>query len=191
MQPVRDGEVLPRGAGHRHQAGDRRRPVAARIRRARAAQPADAAVPERGRLPESLQAGQPRLPGGERQATPLIERDWLTGEALGGLIALSGAWEGDVGRALLNGRPALARRNLQHWQSLLGDRYYVELQRLGRSFDAEYVTAAVALAAEAGVPVVATNDVRFLQAADYEAHEARVCIRERAMLADPARKRRY
>jgi len=128
---------------------------------------------------------------GERQATPLIERDWLTRDVLGGLIALSGAWEGDVGRALLNGRPALARRNLQHWQSLLGDRYYVELQRLGRSLDTDYVAAAVALAAEAGVAVVATNDVRFLQAADYEAHEARVCIRERVLLADPSRKRRY
>jgi len=128
---------------------------------------------------------------GERQATPLIERDWLTSEVLEGLIALSGAWEGDVGRALLNGRPALAQRNLQHWRSLLGDRYYLELQRLGRSFDADYVAAAVALAADAGVAVVATNDVRFLQAADYEAHEARVCIRERGLLADPSRKRRY
>ena len=128
---------------------------------------------------------------GERQATPLIERDWLTAGALGGLIALSGGWEGDVGRALLMGRPALARRQLAHWQGLFADRYYVELQRVGRSTDADYATAAAALAAECGVAVVATNDVRFLTAEDYEAHEARVCIRERALLADPARKRRY
>jgi len=128
---------------------------------------------------------------GERQATPLIERAWLLPEALDGLLALSGGWEGDVGRALLTGRPALARRQLQHWQQLFGDRYYIELQRVGRSTDADYVTAAVSLAADCGVPVVATNDVRFLTADDYEAHEARVCIRERALLADPARKRRY
>ena len=44
---------------------------------------------------------------GERQATPLMERAWLTAEALRGLIALSGGWEGDVGRALLHG-PACA-----------------------------------------------------------------------------------
>jgi DNA polymerase-3 subunit alpha len=128
---------------------------------------------------------------GERQATPLIERAWLTPEALGGLIALSGGWEGDVGRALLTGRPALARRQLQHWQQLFGDRYYIELQRVGRSTDADYVSAAVTLAAECGVAVVATNDVRFLKPDDYEAHEARVCIRDRTLLADPARKRRY
>ncbi len=128
---------------------------------------------------------------GERQNTPLIARDWLTREALHGLIALSGGWEGDVGHALLTGRPAQARRLLKGWQELFGDRYYIELQRLGRSTDAEYVAAAVQLAAETDTPVVATNDVRFLSQDDYDAHEARVCIRERTLLADTNRRRRY
>ena len=39
--------------------------------------------------------------------------------------------------------------------------------------------------------MVATNDVRFLTRAEFEAHEARVCIREGALLADPSRPRRY
>ncbi|HWL61787.1 MAG TPA: DNA polymerase III subunit alpha [Steroidobacteraceae bacterium] len=128
---------------------------------------------------------------GQRQQTPLVEREWLTREVLQGLIALSGGWEGDVGRALLTGRPAQAQRLLRDWQQLFEDRYYVELQRLGRSTDAEYVNAAVQLAAEAGVPVVATNDVRFLAPDDFEAHEARVCIRERTLLADANRRRRH
>src|SRR5690606_10285543 len=128
---------------------------------------------------------------GERQTTPLIARDWLTRDALDGMIALSGGWEGDIGHALLTGRPAQARRLLKGWQDLLGDRFYVELQRLGRGTDGEYVAAAVQLAAESGAPVVATNDVRFLEAGDYEAHEARVCIRERTLLADANRRRRY
>ncbi len=41
------------------------------------------------------------------------------------------------------------------------------------------------------MPVVATNDVRFLSAEEFEAHEARVCIHDGALLADPARVRRY
>jgi DNA polymerase-3 subunit alpha len=53
------------------------------------------------------------------------------------------------------------------------------------------VQAALALAGRRGVPAVATNDVRFLEAGEFEAHEARVCIREGALLADPARVRRY
>ena len=35
-----------------------------------------------------------------------------------------------------------------------------------------------------GVPVVASNDVRFVARGDYEAHEARVCIHDGTMLAE-------
>ena len=51
--------------------------------------------------------------------------------------------------------------------------------------------AAVALAGELQCPVVATNDVRFLDASEFEAHEARVCIREGRTLDDPRRARIY
>jgi DNA polymerase-3 subunit alpha len=128
---------------------------------------------------------------GERRATPLVEREWLTRDSVAGLIALSGAGEGDVGRALTGGRATLAQRLLRGWQDLFGDRYYLELQRLGRPGEAQLVAASVALAAELDVPVVATNDVRFLRPEDFEAHEARVCIHERSLLADANRRRRY
>ena len=49
----------------------------------------------------------------------------------------------------------------------------------------------VELAARYGAPVVATNDVRFLQPEDFEAHEARVCIHEGRTLDDPRRPRHY
>ena len=47
------------------------------------------------------------------------------------------------------------------------------------------------LAAARGVPLVATNDVRFLAATDFETHEARVCIQGGHLLNDPARPRQY
>ena len=47
------------------------------------------------------------------------------------------------------------------------------------------------LAVEFDVPVVATNQVRFLRGEDFEAHEARVCIQEGRTLDDPRRVRRY
>ncbi|MDR2215541.1 MAG: DNA polymerase III subunit alpha, partial [Nevskiaceae bacterium] len=128
---------------------------------------------------------------GERRATPLVEREWLTPESVAGLIALSGAGEGDVGRALISGRATQAQRLLRGWQQLFGDRYYLELQRVGRAGEAQWVAASVALAVELNVPVVATNDVRFLTADDFPAHEARVCIHERALLSDANRRRRY
>ncbi|MGH8268967.1 MAG: DNA polymerase III subunit alpha, partial [Steroidobacteraceae bacterium] len=128
---------------------------------------------------------------GQQRGVPLIERDWLTAESLEGLIALSCATEGDVGRALVNGRGEDAARALDFWLALLPDRYYIELQRLGRADEESYIAAAVNLAGRRSVPVVATNDVRFLKASDFESHEARVCIHDGALLADNNRVRRY
>src|SRR5678815_2015894 len=68
---------------------------------------------------------------GQDRGVPLIDRSWLDASTTSGLIALSGAAEGDVGRALLAGREPEAETLAREWQSLFGDRYYLELQRLG------------------------------------------------------------
>ncbi len=108
-----------------------------------------------------------------------------------GLIALSGAQFGDIGRALLENEEEKARELLAHWQQLFPDSFYLELQRLGKEDEENYIEAAVHLAAASNTPVVATNDVRFLSAEDFEAHEVRVCINDRRTLDDPRRPRLY
>jgi DNA polymerase III subunit alpha len=128
---------------------------------------------------------------GQERGTPRIERRWLSVAALDGLIALSGAAEGDIGRALVNGREREAEQALDAWLALLPQRFYLELQRLGRPAEEAYISAAVALGARRSVPLVATNDVRFLRAEEFESHEARVCIHDGALLADAGRVRRY
>jgi DNA polymerase-3 subunit alpha len=128
---------------------------------------------------------------GQQRGRAMISRDWLDRAGCEGLIALSAAAEGDVGRALVSGREPEARAALEFWRDRFGDRYYLELQRTGRAGDELHVGAAVDLAARYGVPVVATNDVRFLQAQDFEAHEARVCIHDGTQLGDANRPRRY
>ncbi|HEV7432945.1 MAG TPA: PHP domain-containing protein, partial [Steroidobacteraceae bacterium] len=128
---------------------------------------------------------------GQVKGVPLIERDWLTRATTNGLIALSGAQSGDVGRALLQGRAEQARQAVDFWLALFADRYYLEVQRIGAPGEDLYVPAALALAAASGVAPVATNEVRFLLPTDFEAHEARVCIHEGTLLADPSRPRRY
>jgi len=89
---------------------------------------------------------------------------------------LSGGPGGDVGYALLAGNAELAKSRLSEWKSVFPDRYYMELQRTGRKGDDEYLHAAVELAESNNIPVVATNDTRFINKDDFEAHEARVCI---------------
>ncbi|MCF1182100.1 DNA polymerase III subunit alpha [Marichromatium gracile] len=127
---------------------------------------------------------------GQHQGVAMVERDWVEAAAEG-LIALSGGPEGDVGRALLDGDAALAERRLARWQAVFGDRYYLELIRTGRPSEARLVESSVALALRCDAPVVATNDVRFLAAADFDAHEVRVCIHDGRTLDDPRRTPRY
>src|SRR5580658_5547912 len=128
---------------------------------------------------------------GQAHGAPRLERSWLTRDALGGLIALSGGTEGEVGRALINARAEEAARSLDAWLELFPGRFYFEVQRLGRAFEEPYIAAAVALGAQRAVPLVATNDVRFLKPGEFESHEARVCIHDGTLLADTTRVRRY
>ena len=127
---------------------------------------------------------------GQQRGIPIVHKDWITGSSEG-LIALSGGRMGDVGQALLGRQPALAESLLAAWQALFPNRFYLELQRTGRAGEEDYIHAAVELALATNTPVVATNDVRFLKADEYEAHEVRVCIHEGRLLADPRRPRQY
>ena len=128
---------------------------------------------------------------GQQRGVPQIDRAWLSAASLEGLVALSCGAEGDVGRALTAGRAPEAARHLAAWRELLGDRFYLEVTRVGREGEEPLVAATAALAVAEGVALVATNDVRFLAAEDFEAHEARVCIHDGAQLADASRQRRY
>jgi DNA polymerase-3 subunit alpha len=128
---------------------------------------------------------------GQQRGIPTVDRTWLSRETVDGLIALSCATEGDVGRALVNAREREAERALDQWIELFDNRFYIELQRVGRPEEEAYIAASVSLASRRGVPVVATNDVRFLKGDDFESHEARVCIHDGALLVDSGRQRRY
>ena len=66
-------------------------------------------------------------------------------------------------------------------------RYYLEVQRAGREDDDALVDATVRLAADLGLPVVATHPIQFLAPDDFRAHEARVCIAQGHVLSDPRR----
>lgn len=127
---------------------------------------------------------------GQHLGLPQVEADWIA-ERAEGLLALSCGIAGDVGQALLSDKPDLAKQRAEHWLSVFPDRYYLELHRCGRAGDETHLHGAVALAQALNCPVVATNDVRFLTAAEFEAHEARVCIGESRTLDDPRRVRAY
>ncbi|MBW5407882.1 DNA polymerase III subunit alpha [Morganella morganii] len=121
---------------------------------------------------------------------PAIQREWLVNHKEG-LIILSGGRLGDVGKFLLRGNSALVDQALEFWQTHFPDSFYLELIRTGRQDEESYLHAAVQLATEKSLPVVATNDVRFISSGDFDAHEIRVAIHDGYTLADPKRPKRY
>ena len=128
---------------------------------------------------------------GQRNGQAEIRWQWLEDGAGEGLIALCGARQGAVGQALLAGDMARARHLARRHAEVFPGRFYLELQRSGQPECAHHVPAAVRLAAELGLPVVATHPVQFLAADDFEAHEARVCIAEGETLGNPRRVKRF
>ena len=127
---------------------------------------------------------------GQYQGKPRIHLDWIASHA-DGLIALSGGREGEIGKALLADEREKACRLLEHWSKLFPGRFYLEIQRTGRKNETTYNQRIIGIADQYALPLVATNDVRFLSAHEFEAHEARVCIHDGYALADPRRPAHY
>ena len=124
------------------------------------------------------------------KAVGMIKLAWLQ-ELSQGLIALSGAQNGPVGQALVQGDLSRASELALQIASIFPHRFYIELQRAGRTDDEAHVVAAVQLASNLNLPVVATHPVQFTKPDDYEAHEARVCISEGEILGNQRRVRKF
>jgi DNA polymerase-3 subunit alpha len=127
---------------------------------------------------------------GQQTGKPCLEKRWLA-QCADGLIVLSGAQDGDIGQALLAGNVVAAHALAQEYEHMFPGRFYLELQRLGQTYQEEYNHAAIELAQRTQLPVVATNAVTFLNPQDYEAHEVRVCIQDGRVLRDSRRPRRF
>jgi DNA polymerase-3 subunit alpha len=126
---------------------------------------------------------------GQDSGKPLIKKSWLDTLA-NGLIALSGI-DSDIGKAILSQDKESAETLARDWQTLFPHRFYIEVSRTGKADENDYIASIIKLAETLSLPVVATNDVRFLEQDDFEAHEARVCIQDGVTLNDPHRKRAY
>ena len=126
----------------------------------------------------------------ENNGAAVIEYSWLVQFNIG-LIALSGGLKGEIGNLITSNKTDQANKSLIRMKALFGNRFYLEIQRTGRFGEEKYNDEVVQLALENDCPIVATNDVRFIEKNEYEAHEARVCIHDSRLLEDPRRERLY
>lgn len=135
----------------------------------------------------------------------LLTRAWMEGHRNEGGVAVHPQWLKDggqhlfalagrhslAGRLAAEGRHDLAEQQLADWQRVFGDGLHLELTRTQREGEEAFNQFALMAAGQRGLPVVATNDVRFLSPEDFDAHEARVCISTGRVLDDPKRPREY
>src|SRR3954470_24441285 len=71
-----------------------------------------------------------------------LHRSWFD-DGTDGIIALSGARDGDVGQALLQGNVTAAKRLANEWTTRFPKRYVLEVQRAGHTDDEALVQATV------------------------------------------------
>src|SRR5690348_13013043 len=126
---------------------------------------------------------------GQHAGRAQLQADWLDG-ATGGLFAIAGR-DSACGRLLIAQREHDARAHLDSLRRHFDDGLYLEIARTAREGEETFNAQALQLAAQLDLPVLATNDVRYLDADDFEAHEARVCIQQGYQLSDPRRPHDY
>ncbi len=120
---------------------------------------------------------------------PRIDRRLLA-EYHEGLIGLSACLKGEVAEALMEDQDAKAEALAAEYAEILGpDHFYLELQDHGMPEQKKVNKKLVELARKLNLPLVATNDVHYLEAAHAVPHEMLMCLQTQAKWSDEDRMR--
>ncbi|RKS85889.1 DNA polymerase III alpha subunit [Orbus hercynius] len=120
---------------------------------------------------------------------PVVDKQWLV-EHRFGLIILAG-YKSDVGLGVIRNNPTLVSQAIEFYQTYFENHWYLELIRTGRENETFFVEQAIKLAEQYDLAVVASNDVKFINSQDFEAHEIRVAIHDGDTLDDPKRPKKF
>jgi DNA polymerase-3 subunit alpha len=116
---------------------------------------------------------------------PRVDKELLAKHAKG-LVALSACGSGEVPRLLLNGNPQGARQAAAWYSDLFGaGRFFLEIQEHNLPDMVPVNRELVAMSREMNLPLVATNDVHFVDERDAPAQEILLCIQTNTTLEDP------
>jgi len=120
---------------------------------------------------------------------PYVTFDELESHS-GGIICLSGAHTGPIGQAIISNQEATARSYAEKLAGIYSGRFYIEIQRHGLEDEVKTEPVFLDIAQGLNLPIVATNDVCFATAEDYEAADALECILNQTKVGDPERPRK-
>jgi len=120
---------------------------------------------------------------------PRIDKEVLA-EHSEGLICTTACIAGEVPTALVRGDRKAAREAAESFLRIFGpERFFLEIQHHESPDDStpDVRQPMIDLANEMGIGLVVTNDVHFLDAEDYEAHNALCCISTGKLITDASR----
>ena len=107
-----------------------------------------------------------------------------------GVIALSACLAGEVAVQIRRGFLAEAREAALRYLDIFGEgNYFLELQDHGIPDQTVVNTELLRMHEELGIPLVATNDIHYVNAKDWEAHDFLLCIQTNKKLKDEDRMR--
>ena len=105
-----------------------------------------------------------------------------------GLIAMSACLKGKVAHFLLSDQWEEAKKSALEYRNIFGEEnFYLEIQDNQMEEQKKLNALMVKLSKETEIPLVATNDVHYLEKDDAKAHDALLCIQTQATLADEGR----
>ncbi|MDQ1540088.1 MAG: polymerase subunit alpha, partial [Actinomycetota bacterium] len=118
---------------------------------------------------------------------PRMDRELLQTYA-SGIIATTGCPSGEVNRLLQQGQYELAKKAASDYRDIFGaGNFYCELMDHGIEIERRHRDDLMRLARELQLPLLATNDLHYTYAKDWEAHEVLLCVQTGKTMADPNR----
>tara|TARA_B110000116_G_scaffold187842_1_gene162934 strand:- start:3541 stop:7029 length:3489 start_codon:yes stop_codon:yes gene_type:complete len=126
---------------------------------------------------------------GFKSNEPFIDINWLEGKS-DGLIAVSAYQDGVLNQIRTKDNQKL-KNLINTMTNLFPNNFFIGIQRIGQPREEEFIDKMVSISTEHNIPLVATNNPRFLSKDDYISLEARVCIDQGRVLDDQSRHRDY
>ena len=83
------------------------------------------------------------------------------------------------------------KTELNVFKETFKDDFCIEIQRLGKDSEEDFIQCILPLASQHSIPVIASNDSMFSQIEDFDIHETKVCINTGKTLNDPNREKIY
>ena len=118
---------------------------------------------------------------------PRMDRELLQTYAKG-IIATTGCPSGEVNRLLQQGQYLAAKQAASDYRDIFGpENFYCELMDHGIDIERRHRDDLLKLARELQLPFLATNDLHYTYAKDWEPHEVLLCVQTGKTLADPNR----